>query len=366
MKILMIEDNYDDLAILNEHFKKHKDYQVVHSDSLRKSVENFSNEDIDLIFLDLYLPDSRGIDTLIKLKSSFKSIPIIILTEINDAELAVKALNYGAQDYIEKQDLTASNLIRIIKYSIERNKNMKEIENMNIKLIELNSKKNEFLSIASHDLRTPLSTIYTLSEMLLTQLENDEIKPEKLSKSLNMINDSSRKILDLVNYFLDISRIESEEIELSIKKIDYIQLIHEVVSILSNLSEKKSIHIKIEKSIESIMVMIDAGKIEQVLNNIITNGIKYSRENSSITINVYTKSDFLITTITDTGIGIPENKIGELFNPYKRANKPTGGEKSIGLGLAIAKKIIQAHNGEIGVSSIQEKGSTFYFSLPLK
>lgn len=117
---------------------------------------------------------------------------------------------------------------------------------------------------------------------------------------------------------------------------------------------------------QKLIVSIDQGKISQVLNNLIGNAIKYSYPDSIITIKVFKEGDQFVTQVIDNGQGIPESEIEGIFNPFKRTSvRPTGGEASHGLGLAIVKKIIEGHNGHVGVRSEFGKGSVFYFTLPI-
>jgi signal transduction histidine kinase len=118
--------------------------------------------------------------------------------------------------------------------------------------------------------------------------------------------------------------------------------------------------------IQNQILSFDDGKIDQVLNNLIGNAIKYSNPNTTITVKVFIENDHIVTQIIDNGQGIPETEINDIFRPFKRSSvRPTSGESSHGLGLAIVKKIIEGHNGEVGVSSEVGKGSNFYFTLPI-
>jgi len=131
-------------------------------------------------------------------------------------------------------------------------------------------------------------------------------------------------------------------------------------------AKNKNISIQCDLEIQNQILSFDEGKIDQVLNNLIGNAIKYSNSNTTITVKVSIENEHIVTQIIDNGQGIPETEINDIFRPFKRSSvRPTNGESSHGLGLAIVKKIIEGHNGEVGVSSVVGKGSTFYFTLPL-
>ena len=236
---------------------------------------------------------------------------------------------------------------------------IKELEEKNQKMNTLNEQKNEFLGIAAHDLRSPIGVIRGFSQLLEESIDS------QYQDYASIITKESSKMLDLLNDLLDISKIEAGRLDLKKEKQDYIELLNNNVKLANYIAKNKRIKIIGEYEMKSLKLSIDAGKIEQVLNNIIGNAIKYSPPDSNIYIKVFNKENNTITQITDQGKGIPANEISSIFIPFKKSSsRPTGGETSHGLGLAIVKKIIEGHNGTVGVYSEINRGSTFYFTLP--
>jgi len=234
----------------------------------------------------------------------------------------------------------------------------KELEERNQLLKTLDEQKNEFLGIAAHDLRNPIGIIQGFSQIL------NDLVSDGHQKFTGIIIKESTSMLNLIDDLLDISKIEAGKLDLKIIEVDYIALVEQNIKMNGFLAQNKNIKIVSDFEIPRQILSIDNGKIEQVLNNLIGNAIKYSFPESTIMVKVFTKDNQIVTQVIDQGQGIPEKEIEGIFNPFKRTSiRPTGGENSHGLGLAIVKRIIEGHNGDFGVASEIGKGSTFYFAL---
>lgn len=239
----------------------------------------------------------------------------------------------------------------------------RELNRKNSELERLNEIKNHFLGMAAHDLRNPLSNINALSDFLEKKNENLN---EKQVRFINHIKQLSSFMLNLVNELLDVSVIESGNVRLNSVPTDLISLLKTNIGLNKSLAEKKQIEIYFESDIKSLILKIDHNKIDQVVTNFITNAIKYSNPKTQIYIKLDKKEDEVKISVVDQGQGIAEDEVKSLFKPFqKTSTRSTAGEKSTGLGLYIVKRIIIAHNGQVGVESKLGKGSTFYFTLPL-
>lgn len=229
------------------------------------------------------------------------------------------------------------------------------------KLNDLNEQKNRFLGIAAHDLRNPLVSIRGFSELLLEGGLDEESRKE----FLGLINTLSDETLTLLNDLLDISVIESGKFNLSMETGDLVEIVRTKARLQEPVAANKKI--KIETSFDKAPdITFDKSRIGQVIDNLISNAIKFSPSGTTILVSVTVKSDVIETRVKDEGQGIPDKEIDKLFGEFQRTSvTPTGGEKSTGLGLAIVKKIIEAHNGLINVTSKVGEGSEFYFTLPL-
>ena len=255
-------------------------------------------------------------------------------------------------------------LYSIIHDITERKLAEEALRQSNDQLRELNNQKNEFLGMAAHDLRNPIAVIQNSSSVLSRYLS--ENLSEKQKEFLKKISDTSKFMLELLNSLLDISKIESGKLGLEITKNNYPDFVRKNIEFNRFFATEKGISIDSALSDDIPLVDFDKNKIEQVLNNLISNAIKYSHPNTMIRIEVLREKNFVVTKVIDQGQGIPENELPHVFKPFQKAStKPTAGEKSTGLGLAIVKKIVEGHQGVIGVESEVGKGSTFFFKLPL-
>ena len=231
-------------------------------------------------------------------------------------------------------------------------------------LLELNELKNKFLGMAAHDLRNPLSTIKGYLELFLTGALGELTADQK--EVMNDMNQTSDIMLGLINDLLDVTAIETGNLQLKRQPTKIDELFHAIQISLRVLTNAKSIEIKLDLPMSLPVLQLDQSRIKQVLTNLITNAVKYSFSRTIILLsaNVFEKEVWI--SVKDQGQGIPVEEMKNLFKEFSRTSvKPTAGEKSIGLGLAITRRIVEAHGGMIWVDSEIGKGSTFTFSLPI-
>ena len=240
----------------------------------------------------------------------------------------------------------------------------RELSKKNHELAELNKLKNQFIGMAAHDLRSPLGNILNFCEFI-------EEEPENLSSDqkefISTIDSLATFMLNMVNELLDVTSIEQGEINLSKNDYDLITCINRVVYLNKSLADRKNIKINTPTFPQQLIVNIDKSKIEQVLTNLLTNAIKYSFPESIVNILIHQQADEVAVSIRDHGQGIKSDELRLLFKPFqKTSTQATAGEKSIGLGLFIVKRIVEAHGGKITAESILNSGTTFTFTLPTK
>jgi len=240
-----------------------------------------------------------------------------------------------------------------------------DIETQKLKFEELNEQKNKLLGMAAHDLRNPISVVNMYSNFILEDLSDNLSDQQK--DFIGEINDASKFMLTLLSDILDISKIGAGRLELESKTHDYKAFLEHNVKLNRVLAEKKKINLVVEYETTAANLKFDKNKLEQVLNNLISNAVKYSHSDTKVIINVTSPDgSFLVTKVIDQGQGIPSEELDKIFNEFNKISvKSTAGEKSTGLGLAISKKIVEGHGGKIGVESRVGEGSVFYFALPL-
>ncbi len=251
----------------------------------------------------------------------------------------------------------------LIADAIEQRKGEEQIRKKNKELHELNELKNKFLGIASHDLRNPLFLIRSYSEILIDGTPGSI--NEKQKKLLQKIFTSSDFMKALLENLLDISKIESGNIELDKKVQDFNETTKNQMELFELLAQKKQINLHLKLG-ELPPFAYDKNAVVQAIGNFIGNAIKFSPANTNIYVSTENKKSRAQFSVRDEGPGISEEDQKLLFGEFQTLSaKPTGGEKSTGLGLAIVKKLVNLHGGEVGVTSELGKGSTFFFTLPL-
>lgn len=238
----------------------------------------------------------------------------------------------------------------------------RKLTKSNMQLESLNNLKNQFLGIAAHDLRNPLGNLLNLSEFLI---DDQESLSEEHIDVVRTIRQLSEEMLTLVNELLDYAAIESGQIDLLLEPGDIIALMRKNVDLNTHLAARKHIEIDFQPDASSLFIPVDTGKIKQVINNLISNAIKYSNAGSRITIRIDEKDSEVVVAVHDQGLGIPADELKLLFKPFqKTSTKSTADEKSTGLGLFIVKRIVESHGGRIWAESEVGKGSVFSFALP--
>ena len=236
-------------------------------------------------------------------------------------------------------------------------------------LIQLNRLKDEFLSLASHELRTPLTSIMGHSELLqraLKRLDNGEVSKADFSQEahiLDMIVHQSRRLNHLIEEMVDITRIRSEQFEIKHKEnVNIIQLVQHVLE--QYIDSKHEINLITRD--DEIIVNSDEGRIEQVLNNLVGNAVKYSPAGKPIEVRVERDKHEVTIAVRDEGVGISEEQQRHIFERFYRVhNDANAAIEGLGLGLYIAHEIVVRHGGRMWLESKPGKGSAFYFSLPL-
>jgi signal transduction histidine kinase len=231
----------------------------------------------------------------------------------------------------------------------------------NAKLYEevktLNAKKDEFIGLASHELKTPLTSINGYLQ-LLERHQTTELNKNFVKKTVQQVG----KLTALVSDLLDVSKIEAGKLQFSKERFDIKALIFDVVDIMQLATDNHQIAFDLEPT--SVLVYADKQRIEQVIINLLTNAIKYSPKAKKIALSLQETNKEVIVSVQDFGIGIHPEKLNHIFSRFYRVDDLSPHMSGLGIGLYISREIIERHNGKIGVSSEVGKGSTFYFTLP--
>jgi signal transduction histidine kinase len=362
-KILIVDDTPTNLSILEEILEE--DYFISVAQSGLQALNITERFMPDLILLDVNMPGIDGFETCRKLKSrkDTRNLPVIFITARAEPEDVIQGFKEGGVDYITKP-FNHSEVLARVQTHLKVQQLIRQLGLKNDELKELNELKNKFLGMASHDMRNCLAVIKGYSQIL--KEDNKELPEETQDQFLSFIFKSSENMLKMVNELLDVSVIESGKLELDLQPESLKDLINHHIMISRFFADRKNIEIQSDLA-DVPKCRIDANKIGQVIDNLISNAIKFSEPGKTIFISLKQQEGKLIFSVKDEGPGISDEDQAKLFQHFQKLSaRPTAGESSSGLGLAISKRMIQAHDGCLNVTSQLGSGTTFSFEILLK
>jgi signal transduction histidine kinase len=363
-KILLVDDDRINLHILAGILRPHG-VLVTEASSGEDALAKYAQTMPDLVLLDVMMPGINGFETCRQLKKTYGEAcsPVIFITAKSEADDIVEGLEAGGVDYLPKPFRPKEAIARI-KIHLQ-NRSLHEQEKQLVEqLSHANAAKNRLLGMAAHDLRNPLASIRALAEFLSDGTVGP-LAPDQLDL-VKTIHEASQSMLTLVNELLDLSVIEAGELKISPKATSLGELIAKSVGLANVNASKKGTTVQFADASGLPKVMIDGDKIKQVVDNLLSNAIKFSPPKAVIRVSLTAAAGRITVAVRDQGPGIPEGERGKLFKDFgKTSVKPTGGEKSTGLGLAICKKLIEAHRGTICADNEPDGGCTFKFFLPV-
>jgi signal transduction histidine kinase len=398
IKLLLIEDNPDDIFIIKRLLNKRPEFALQSADQLAAGLELLTRSKVELVLLDLNLPDSHGLATLSQVKDHTPTIPIVVLTGFNDENTGFEAVQNGAQDYLVKGEVDSNLLVRAIRYAIQRKYIEEELRDHRARLEELVAERTaelrqineqlqqeiierkraekqalelaiererarvlaDFIRDTSHDFRTPLSTINT-SLYLLKKIKDN---PAQRQWHIEVIERQAARLEKLIDGLMTMSRLDSS-MAFTFRSIDLIALINDIVTQFDPEIDEKHLAFDLVVPDEMLPVQADESEISRAVTELVQNAIQFTPAGGHVIVSLEAKEKDIIIDVCDNGIGIEEHDLPRIFDTLYRVDKSrstdTGG---IGLGLAIARKIIEKHGGHIEVSSTPGQGSTFQIVLP--
>ncbi len=383
MNILLIEDNLAEARLLQEFLKEtsFNEFNLVHVQRLSEALDAIGDDNskpclYNIILLDLTLPDSQGLESLKPLISRAPCLPIVVLTNINDEQLAIEAVRKGAQDYLVKRQINPQLLIRSLRYAIERKQYLETLRALNqslksrveertaelIEAQEVNQFKSEFVSILSHDIRNPLNAILLAAGLLKNS--DDTLNPDKKFAHYQMIRSAIKNMSLLLDEASFIGRADSGKLNCELIEINVVAFCKAIIEEIRLTAAQKQIDIVFNVKGNPIFMLGDEKLLHHILTNLLGNAVKYSPPNSLVIFDLIFQELAVILRIEDSGIGIPVEEQKHLFEPFHRASN-VGNIAGTGLGLSIVKKCVEAHGGEIALQSQEGIGSTFTVTLPL-
>jgi len=360
IKVLLVEDSPDDAELIRRSLRRIRSIavKVQWSPSLSSAFENLASETFDVVVTDLGLPESKGIESFLKIHARYPNVPVIVLTGLSDEELAVKAVRSGAQDYLVKGEEDSASLLKAIRYSIERQRLLTELEDKLREIRRLERERKSILSMFAHDIKNAIIPSLWFFKRVLSG------KAQNLEDNVAAANDSLVTAEHLLEDFIKFSRFENKEYLPAKGDFDIRAAVLKQIEGTKVEAAQKNIMVECSFS-EGPVPVISADKrmIQRVIENLLRNAVRYTGPGGAVKVMVQNSGSEILFQIQDTGIGIPDKHIPFIFDAFYRVSDDQRGS---GLGLTIARTIIEAHGGKIRVESKTGKGSTFSFTLPMK
>ncbi len=354
VEVLVVDDSIVACKTMAKLLKTQR-YQVHVAKSGSEALKTlYANPNICVAVLDGFMDEMDGFElsALMREKHSRETLEIIGVSSQGGRTLSAQFMKAGANDFLIKPFIPEEFLCRI-NHAVDRVESYK-------KLKELNQTKNQLLGTAAHDIRGPVGAIKTAADYIISR----EPSEERRQTLIKMIQTSSSGLLELLSDLLDVSAIESGEVKLKLTNEDFSKMVVERNSLYKAEAEAKDITITTAIA-DNVVLKCDGVKLRQVIDNLLTNAIKYSPTDGSIEIKLYNDGNEIVFSVGDSGPGVAEEEQSDLFTPFKvLSSRATGGEKTTGLGLTIANNVVQAHEGEIKYEQSSFGGAQFSVRLP--
>jgi signal transduction histidine kinase len=368
-QILIVDDVPENLQVLGSMLQR-KGYDVNVASGGADAIALAQKHPPDLILLDVAMPHMDGFQVCetLKSKEETKHIPIMFLTAHSDKERIVRGFQVGGVDYVTKP-FHAAELLARVRTHLELKESRELIMQRNLELQRINDEKNELLGIVAHDLKNPLNAIRGIAEIL--RREGVGLPEGQLLEFYDNIYDSSQKMFTLLTNLLSVNAIERGAVQLAIQPVAVYGVVEHLASEYRLQAAAKNITLTVENYPDAY-AMCDETALVQVLDNLISNAVKYSPHGKHITVRVKVLATegtqpaagdingVVRIEVQDEGPGLTDEDKKKLFGKFARLSaQPTGKEHSTGLGLSIVKKMVEAMNGNVWCESEYGKGATF-------
>ena len=360
ISILLVEDNSGDRRLISEMLAEASNvtFDVKYADRLQAAIEYLSQNRVEVILLDLGLPDSQGLETLKKTYAQVSETPIVVLTGLNDEMIGAQAVNEGAQDYLIKGQVDTNLLKRTIRYAIERKQAEEREQRLQLQLNLSNRLASLGLMVEgiAHEINNPLTSVIGFAQMLTF-----EDIPENTREDVKTIGDNAQRIADIMTNLLTFA--QQQKLERTYINVN--DIIGATLKMRTYPLEDSNITVTTQLDPALPSTMADATLLQQSFLNLVINAetaMKLAHGKGSLLIKTALISDTIQISFTDDGPGIAEANLVHLFDPFFSTR---GVGQGTGLGLSVCYGIITEHNGQIYAKSQLGKGSVFTVELPV-
>jgi len=361
-RILLVDDDEDDYLIIRSLVSKINGtpFRIDWVSTIDEAVAAIELQEHDIYLIDYRLGPENGLELLERFDLVQRPQPFIILTGAGDDRVEGRAMTMGVADYLVKGTFDAELLSRVLRYAIQR----KHSEAQRIEqLMEINRSKDEFIALASHQLRTPATAVKQYVGMVLEGYAGNISDHQR--QLLSSAYDSNERQIHVVNDMLLVARLDLKKMALETQPVNLGELLERIIADAAGPLKQRDQTVHYTKPTKPLYATADQEYIRMAISNVLDNASKYTPPGKSISVRVYAQgADNVCVTIKDQGVGIEAKDLDKLFKKFSRIHNPlsiqVGGT---GLGLYWSKEVVQLHGGSISVESTIDKGSTFTIAL---
>jgi signal transduction histidine kinase len=367
VSILLVEDNPGDARLTRELLADVPsfDFDLEHAESVAAAVTMLTERRMDVVLLDLSLPDSHGVEGIAALQRVSPTTPVVVLTGRSDDAVAIDVLQAGAEDYLIKGMGDGQLMVRAIRYSIERARGRLLLLEAKTKAEIANRTKTEFLANMSHELRTPLNAIMGFSELMKGQMLGPVGNPTYVEYARD-IHQSAAHLLQIINDILDLSKVEAGKIELDEHSIDVHALVGTSLRLVGERAHEAGVIVTNDVSPDLPPLRADQRLLKQILINLLSNSIKFTEKGGSVRVQASREPTGVMSiSVVDSGIGISQEDLPKVMEPFRQADAALSRKyEGTGLGLPLVKSFVELHRGVFELKSQLGVGTTATMRFP--
>jgi len=366
LHVLLVEDNAGDVRLLREMFSKERpgSFELTHLVRMGEAEIHLAKGGVDIVLLDMGLPDGHGLDTVRRAHVAAPDVPMIVLTGLDDEILAAAALKEGAQDYLIKGQIENRALPRALRHAIERHRMQTETDLIRTHQMQF---KDEFLSHVSHELRSPLTAIRQFVTILLDKLAG-ELNQEQ-GQYLEIILRNAKQLQSMINDLFEVTGMQAGKLRIELQSASASDAIVYTVNALQGAATAKGITLSSEMEHRLPSVCADPMRLRQILIILVDNAIKFTPANGAVKVQariLEEDSNLLLLEVSDSGCGMSQDMTQRIFERLFQASAPAlAGRKGLGLGLYICKDLVTRQGGQIWAKSAPGQGAVFSVTLPI-
>jgi K+-sensing histidine kinase KdpD len=366
--ILLVDDDVNILDTAKD-ILEDAGYEISTAATGAKAIELLGQKAFNVVVVDFQLPDSTGLELARKVREANDYTLVILMTGHASLEMAVKAIQEAVYDYLIKP-VDPAQLQRTIeralaqeKLVLENKHLLEELKKANDAMARLDTLKSRMLTVLSHDLRTPLSSIRGYSELLRSGVKGRLTENQK--KMVDITIQEADHLNGLIGDLLDLANIDAGRLNLDLRPVSFETLVTKAISRVKLISEMKEVPLEVVLAAPSPMVEVDQPRMVQVLANLLRGSLKYAARGGRVYVNALENDGIVELKISYAGQGFTAEKLKSIFAGLRGQDEPQGSQDGLRLTLALAREVVQAHKGELGVESRgEDQGGTFWLKLP--